>query len=302
MRMMRFIFRKSLRDNTRCLRVLTALLLILPPIMSAKGVVSVKGESTYYDNGTHSKVECMRLALEQARLDALAREFGTLVSQDILQTDRVTGSRERNDFLALSSTQVKGEWIADEGEPEYTFEHDAQANMIVTCRVKGKAREINNESAEFEAVVLRNGTEAVHADNRFRDGDSLYLLFKGSADGYLAVFLQDESNNVIQLLPYYNDSKTRIPVKRGWEYVFFDPKRTDLTEFEGLVMTAPDYPEYNRLYAIFSPNPFSAPVMTKNPGELPYTDYNDFSKWLVKARHNDAAMGMKIVNLEISPK
>lgn len=275
---------------------------LIPVSLSAKGIVTVQGESTYYDNGTHSKVECMKFALEQARIDALAREFGTLVSQDIMQSDRVTGSREKNDFLALSSTQVKGEWIADEGEPVYTFDHDKDANLIVTCRVRGKAKEISNESAEFEAVVLRNGTDKVHTDNRFRHGDSLYLYFKGSTNGYLTVFLQDEADNVIQLLPYYNDSKTRIPVKGGWEYVYFDPDRADnTTDFEGLVMTAPNNLEYNRLYVIFSPNAFSAPVMTRNPGELPYMAAGEFSKWLVKSRRNDSAMGVKIINIEINP-
>lgn len=57
-------------------------------------IVSVKGESTFYDDGTHSRVECMRLALEQARVDALAKKFGTIVTQDILQSDRLVGNRE----------------------------------------------------------------------------------------------------------------------------------------------------------------------------------------------------------------
>lgn len=269
----------------------------------AADIVGVKGESTYYDNGTHSKMECMRLALEQARIDALAREFGTLVSQDILQTDRISGSREHNDFLSLSSTEVKGEWIADDGEPEYEFSHDAEANLIVKCRVRGKAREISNESANFKAVVLRNGTSELNADNRFRDGDSMYLLFKGACDGYMAAFLQDEGGHVFQLLPYPGDAKSRVPVKNGRDYLFFSADKAARGEpVEEILLTAPYAVEYNRVYVIFSPEPFSRPVMTHDPGSLPVMDTPDFSKWLVKTRRADPKMGMKVINVEIAPK
>lgn len=269
----------------------------------ASDIVSVEGESTYYDNGTHSKVECMRLALEQARIDALAKKFGTLVSQDILQTDRIAGSREHNDFLALSQTEVKGEWVADDGAPEYEFSHDAEENLIVKCRIRGKAKAINNESAEFKALVLRNGMTDANADNRFRDGDSMYLLFKGASDGFVAVFLQDEAGKVYRLLPYPQDSKTRVPVKGGSDYLFFSQRLARKGEpVEEIILTAEFNLEYNRVYVLFSPEPFSCPVMNHNPGMLPDMKATDFTKWLVKARNADSKMGMKIINVEIAPK
>lgn len=265
-------------------------------------IVTVKGESTFYDDGTHSRVECMRLALEQARVDALAKKFGTIVTQDILQSDRLVGNREQNDFLALSSTEVRGEWIADDGEPEYKFDRDKDENLIVTCIVKGKAKAIDNESAQFEASVLRNGTDERNADINFKNGDSMFLDFKGSQDGFLAVFLEDEQKNVFQLLPYTTDSKTRIPVEKGTRYVFFSPShgmKGDVVD--ELVLTAPYNVEYNRVYVLFSPKQFSSPVMNRVPGELPQMKAEDFSKWLVQTRKNDSAMGVKAMNLIIAP-
>lgn len=281
---------------------LSLALLLIPGSLLAADIVSVKGESTFYDDGTHSKVECERLALEQARIDALAKKFGTVVSQDILQTDRVQGNREKNDFLSLSSTEVRGEWVADEGDPIYTYDHDANANLIVTCVIKGKAKAIDNEAVQFNSQVLRNGTDSRNADINFKDGDSMFLDFQGSDDGYLAVFLEDEQKQVYQLLPYVNDQKTRIPVKKGTRYVFFSPDfglRGELVD--ELILTASYNTEYNRVYVLFSPEQFSAPVMNREPGNLPWMKADDFTKWLVRTRKNDPKMGMKAMNLIIQP-
>lgn len=279
-----------------------AILTFAPIFGFAADIVSVKGESTFYDDGTHSKIECERLALEQARVDALAKKFGTIVSQDILQADRVQGNREKNDFLSLSSTEVRGEWIADDGEPEYTYDRDPQQNLIVTCVIRGKAKAIDNEAAQFNSSVLRNGTDARNADINFRDGDAMFLDFQGSEDGYLAVFLEDEQKTVYQLLPYVGDEKSRVPVRRGNRYVFFSPKdamKGDVVD--ELVLTASYNTEYNRVYVLFSPEQFSSPVMNKNPGELPWMRADEFSKWLVRTRKNDPKMGVKAMNLIIQP-
>lgn len=277
-------------------------LMALPFQAIGAEIVSVKGESTFYDDGTHSKVECERLALEQARIDALAKKFGTIVSQDILQADRVQGNREKNDFLSLSSTEVRGEWVADDGDPVFTYEHDAKANLIVTCVIKGKAKAIDNESAQFNSQVLRNGTDTRNADINFRNGDAMFLDFQGSQDGYLAVFLEDEQKQVYQLLPYVNDQKTRVPVKKGNRYVFFSPRDGQRGEIvDELVLTADFNTEYNRIYVLFSPEQFSSPVMNRAPGELPYMNADEFSKWLVRTRKNDPKMGVKAMNLIIEP-
>lgn len=274
-----------------------------PASAFAADIVSVKGESTYYDDGSHSKNECMRLALEQARIDALANKFGTIVTQDILQSDRVQGNREHNDFLSLSSTEVRGEWVADDGEPVYKIEHDANDNLIVTCIIKGKAKAIDNESAQFISQVLRNGTDTRNADINFKDGDAMYLDFQGSEDGYMAVFLEDEQKTVFQLLPYVSDRKSRVPVKKGSRYVFFSPRDGMKGEVvDELILTASFNTEYNRVYVLFSPDQFSSPVMNREPGQLPWMDSEDFSKWLVRTRKNDPKMGVKAMNLIIEPR
>lgn len=285
--------------------ILTVIMLlgIAPGVLGAPKTVVLTGEAVYYDNGHKSRAECMRLAAEQARIDALAHEFGTIVSQNLLQTDRIRSGRETNDLLALSMTEVKGEWLGDTEEPKYEISMDANNFMVVKCRVKGKARAISNESANFETHVLRNGTFAKNSDTRFVDGDDMYLYFLGSVDGYLSVWLEDESRTVYGLLPYPRDPKGEAFVKKYKEYTFFNPKR-EPGEFgpeEALTMTAQDDVEYNRVFVVFSPNPYSRPPMSDAAG-LPSLPSDDFTKWLMKARRNDPRLGVKSINLEISPR
>ncbi len=245
----------------------------------------------------------MKLAAEQARIDALAREFGTIVSQDIVQTDRIRTGRETNDVLAVSMTEVKGEWLGDTEEPRYEFSYDNDSNMVVSCTVKGTARAITNEAVSFETTALRNGIHSANADTRFRDGDDMYLYFLGSTDGYLTVWLEDESRTVYNLLPYPRDPKSEVRVKRYQEYTFFNSSlgKGMFGPEEELILTAPEETEYNRIYVVFSPNPYSRPAMSADAG-LPSLPSADFSKWLMRMRRNDPKMGVKAINLEISPR
>ncbi|MDE6771068.1 MAG: hypothetical protein K2J49_00555, partial [Muribaculaceae bacterium] len=82
-------------------------------------VKKVSGNYTYYGDKNDSPAMSKLKALEGARLDALSKEFGTIVTQDVLQADRVDSHGESSKFFSLSSTEVKGEWIADDGDPVY---------------------------------------------------------------------------------------------------------------------------------------------------------------------------------------
>lgn len=274
---------------------------ILPLKARETDIKTVSGEATWYDDGTLSRVDCMARALEQAKINALSKEFGTIISQDIIQSDRIVNGREANDFLVLSATEVKGEWISEIGEPRYEFSRDANENLIVTCHVRGTARAISNESVAFNALVLRNGEQERYADTRFYDGDEMKLLVNAAADGYLSVFLQDEKGRVYGLLPYTRDSKSEVKIKKDRNYVFFKENDKEFGPSDALIMTAPDNREYNRLFVLFSPSPFSRPVMQTGPEGIPSIKSEEFSKWLVKVRRNDRQMGVKAINIEILP-
>lgn len=272
----------------------------------AYGVKKVSGEYTYYGDKNDSPAISMRKALEGARVDALSREFGTIVSQDVMQADRIGSNGEESKFFSLSSTEVKGEWIADDGEPSYTVSLGNDNCLIVSCRIKGTAKEISNAASEFEAVALRNGNTKGNASTEYHQGDQLYLYFTAPTDGYVAIFVMDEKGDVIQMLPYPTGSGDDAPVKKNYDYVFFDDTKAGgvFGDPDAFVITTNGEIDFNKMYVVFSPNLFSRPVMNNKPrneGELPYLKEEDFSKWLVKSRRNDEKMGVKQINLKLYP-
>jgi len=270
---------------------------------AAGPIKSVTGEYTYYGNPDDSPADCKRKAAQYARIEAL-KEFGTIVSQNTLQSDYDTGDSAQSSFLSISETEVKGEWLGDEGEPQYTTNISDDGTIVVTCKIKGRARAISNEASDFDALVLRNGTDRKNADTNFRDGDDMYLYFSAPSNGFVSVFLQDESGEAFCLLPYARSSVTEAKVKRGYDYIFFDSKRSgnEFGNVEELTLTAPRHREYNKVYVIFSPNSFAmAPVHFTVEGAPPSINGEDFSKWLVRNRRNDPKMGVKQMVISIDP-
>lgn len=285
---------------TRILMTLLALAAMLTA--QAADIVNVTGEYTYYGNRTESRADCERAALNGARAKALAEKFGTVVTQDTYQRDIVSERGESTYFSMLNESALKGEWIADTRDPEYSFELDSDGCYVVTCKVSGKAREISNDAVDFVTSVLRNGTRKVNADTRFRSGDDMYLYLKSPVDGYVAVFLIDDKNDVYSLLPYSGSSTGEVKVKHDREYVFFDAASGDRDhgEVDELVITAEQDVEHNQVYVIFSPQPFSKAADNYSGEGLPRSlSYDSFTKWLVKCRKFDSRMGVKIINLEI---
>ena len=276
--------------------ILTALSLSL----CAQNVRRVSGEFTYYAEGNETPNQAKIKALEGAKLKALATEFGTLMSQDTYSEETANNGEESNYFSQMTSSEVKGEWIEDLSEPEYSIDF-VQDMLVVKCKVSGKAREISNESIDFEATVLKNGTEKRYKDVSFKQDDNLFLHFRSPSDGYVAVYYVDETPTAFCLLPYMSNNTGQQKVKRGEEYVFFS---SDRSKTEGVVdelrITCDKDIENDRVYVIFSPNPFTKANDEQVSDYLPrQLSYEDFSKWLSKNRRRDPKMGLKVIRIEI---
>lgn len=276
-------------------------LMFLPVGLYAQRVKQVCGEYTYYAEGNESLNQAKLKALEGARLQALAHEFGTIISQNTMMSEIVSNNQEQSYFSQLSSTEVKGEWIADTDEPEYEVKF-IDDMLVVACYACGKARELSNEAADFEALVLRNGTEAKFADTHFRNGDDMFLQFRSPINGYVAVYLVDETPTAYCLLPYIDNAEGQQPVKHGRRYVFFSPDKDGKTdcEVDEYTLTCSNDIERNRLFVIFSPEPFTKALDSQLSDALPrQLSYEDFSKWLSNCRKRDKKMGVKVMYIEI---
>ena len=216
-------------------------LILLSPAVEAQ-TRKVKGEYVYYSDPNMSPKEAMAAAVENAQVQALAKEFGTLITQITQQEEGQNGNKEHNFFMQLNAAEVKGEWIEDTKKPNVKIiETTSEGVLVISAEVEGRAKAITNEAAEFDALVLRNGKEKRMADTEFKEDDRLFLYFKAPADGYMATYLIDEKQTVFCLLPHEDDNDGQQPVEHGKEYIFFselhDP---DFHGKDGLKITCED--------------------------------------------------------------
>lgn len=280
--------------------LLSLICLILPFCLYAQKVVKGCATFTYYAEGNESPNQAKQKALQGAKLQVIADAFGTVVSQSTTSSDRVEDGKEKNYFFQLSDSEVKGEWVEDVGEPKYHVEY-AQDMLIVTCTVCGRVRELTNSATDFEAIVLKNGTEQRFADTDFHAGDNIYLWFRSPVDGYVAVYLVDEEMTAYCLLPYMNNATGQHPVKHNEEYVFFSSEMAkDGASADEYFMLCENDMEQNRIYVIFSPEPFTKALDSQENERFPrQLTYDEFNKWLGKCRRHDAKMGVKVMHLKI---
>jgi hypothetical protein len=281
---------------------------MLPAHAAAQRTAKVCGKAVYRAPENVSPEQAKRTALERAKLQALADEFGTITSAHNLTTLRNENGKSGASLLMLGGTEVRGEWIEDLQPPAISVAYE-QDMLVVTAAVCGRAREVVGAGVEFSAKALRNGTDARFESNDFRHNDDLYLLFRSPAAGYLAVYLIDDaqSQSAFCLLPYRGDPSGQARVKAGKEYVFFSDRHAERgTDFvEGYTLTCEKAMEQNLLYVIFSPNEFTKASDADNaeasserpengrilPRVLPY---EDFLRWLTKNRDKDKDMKVEV--------
>lgn len=282
-------------------------LLIALPIFS-QTIKTVEGEYTYYAPENVTIEQAKRTAVERAKIQALATEFGTIVSQSSTTSIANINGESSTNVLVLSGSDVKGEWIEDLGEPKVQVNYEGDM-LVVTAKVKGKAREILSAGVDFTSKILRNGKEDKFESDDFKNGDDLYLAFQTPAKGYLAVYLVDAENMAYCLLPYRNQTDGIYPVNANQRYLFFCPEEAPEGEralVDEYALTCERQMEYNYIYVIFSRNQFTkANDAASNkqidgyagaPREL---SYEDFQKWLSKCMKHDAEMNMKKIPIII---
>ena len=284
--------------------------MLMMPILFMAQTRKVSGEYTYYGNPNLSPKEAKEAAVEYARVQALAKEFGTLITQNTLQEESRKGDEEHSHIMQMSTAEVKGEWIEDLTKPEVkVVDITEEGIIVVTAKVEGKARAIGNEAADFEVQTLRNGTTKRYADTDFKEFDRMYLYFKAPADGYVAAYLIDEHQTVTCLLPHEGDEDGQQPVKHDKEYIFFsETYDSGFMGKDGLVVTCDDERlELNRIYVMYSPNSFvkandhvGESLGYDNLHRLRQLSLKDFSSWMSKLCARDKKMGRKVIRLKIS--
>jgi len=267
---------------------------------------TVEGEFVYHVPETQSLADAKKHTLNMAKYNALASEFGTIISQTNLTHIQNSNSQTFTQFNSFGSSDVKGEWIETIGKAEYKVRYEDES-LIVSCKVKGKAREIETSQIDFQAKVLRNGTDDCNEDDRFAVGNNFFLSFKTPIKGFVAIYLVEESKSVQCLLPYENQQDGIYRVEANRRYVFFSKKDAQTQEKVDEMFFPEGSLTHYQVYVIFSPNQFVKAVDSASnkvlsdrkisyPREL---SFNDFHKWLAKCRRRDKELCLKKILLTV---
>lgn len=276
-------------------RVYIFALIFLPLLFSnniySQRVQKVTAAYTYYAPENVSLEEAKRTALERAKLTAIADEFGTIVTQNNSIVINNENSKSNSRFFSLVGSEVKGEWLETIKEPKYDIRYDG-GDLIVSVEVKGRIREFINSEIDYTVKILRNGLSEKFESSEFRNGDDLYLYFKSPVNGYLTVFLLDETlMEVYCLLPYKSSEDGAYKIEHDTPYTFFSAQnsKSNMSDVDEYVMTCTRDIEYNDIYIVFSPNSFAkANTLETDDVLLPrQISYEGFQKWLTKLRTRD---------------
>lgn len=277
-------------------------IILFSAYISAQKAEKVCGTYTYIVPENVTLEEARVTALERAKIEALADKFGTIVSQNNSTIIKNNGESSKVDFFSLGGSDVKGEWIETLQDTCDVIYKDHV--LIVKASVCGKARKIVNAGVNFASKILCNGLDQKNESDEFHSGDDLYLWFKSPANGFLAVYLIDESQNAFCLLPYRRNESGKVEVKANNEYLFFSKKAVPAQEqlfVDEYTLTCDQSMERNKIYIIFSPKQFTkANDEDDRSDTLPrQLSFKDFQEWLVKNRNYDKEMSMTIKNIII---
>jgi len=273
-------------------------------IALADEIRRVEAEYTYYAPETMSVEEAKRTALDRAKIQAIADEFGTVVSQSTSAVVSNQNGESDTQFFSIGGSDVKGEWIETIGEPEYNIQFENHF-LVVTCSVKGKAREIESAKIDFIAKPLRNGTSLKYESTEFKDGDDLYLYFKSPTSGFLSIYLIDHiRDEAYCILPYkYEESGGSHYVEGDKEYILFSKTAAEVSQrriVDEYTLSCQDSVEINTIYVIFSPDEFSKGYMTSKGNLCPkYCTEGEYMKWLTKLRKQNNKIGVKEYQISI---
>lgn len=264
---------------------LILLFLLISLYSLGQRVVNICGEYKYIVPENVSLAEAKAIAIERARLTAIANEFGTTVSQTNLATTHIENGTTRNDFLSLGETEVKGDWLGDTKEPEIRPVYENN-QLVIYASVCGKVRELKTAEVELRMQIMNNGIET----EQFKNNDKVAIRFKSPVNGYVAIFVRDDNAGIVScMLPYENENGKARVVKNSKEYIYLSTDDPIYPYQEETILVTNKKVEFNTFVLVFAETEFAMPL--SDMGEfVPELSVESFQRWLRKNRINDKTM------------
>lgn len=275
-------------------KLLILLLFLGSTLIYAQRTENACGEVDYVVPETQTLVEAKQAAVAQARLKAIADKFGTIVSQTNTTAMHTNNGKTNSSFNSFSENEVRGIWISDTEEPEVTVKYRNEM-MIIHVEVCGKVREQKRETVELQVKPLNNGFESTN----FKNNDRFSVSFKSAASGYVAVFIRDDNNDIVNvMMPYDGSDGNAREVKSNKEYLFLCTKDPEYPYEEETILTTSKSIENNTLIVVFSQKKFH--ISLSNKGEfVPEVENSKFQKWLHGLRVYDTTAQAEEIILTI---
>jgi hypothetical protein len=279
-------------------------------IIKAEGFAQIRVEDHMSKETTREKVR------ELAMINAIESVFGAYVEKDA-DIDIENGQAR---FKIIGHTLVRGDWLKtisekfDEEKRKVRGRQGTGEEVWISCRISGKIREIGHPETALEFTPL-NCPDLVCRTYDFMDGEPFYLSFRTPVDGFLSIFIADESRMVYRLLPYQKmplEYLNAVHVTADIPYLFF-LNEVGHEYFPGfsymmtdeIIMSTGQMQEFLDLFVIFSTSDYNKPLL-KGEEELERSfvtpkslDLEKFEEWLMDNRINDPAFLYKRITLTI---
>ena len=243
------------------LKLLTIYFLLFPFLSFGQGTKVVAGQSSFRIEAYMSQNEAEERAIELAKIDALINEYGQYVEQEA-NLDLKNG---KVDFRSYGQTKVKGEWIRNLDDPEFSYSEKivkGKPERWISCKLKGEARRAIPK-ADLEVEILGCPDKKCITD-KFKNDQNLYVYVKSPLNGYLSVFL-DDGVNVYRLLPYRSmEGQKSVRIQADKEYILFSSSQNKFNlSSDALQVYTERETEANTIIVVFSENDYSKPRLNE---------------------------------------
>jgi hypothetical protein len=240
----------------------------------------VSGVYTMRIEKNMSDSQAEEIAIQRAKFNALKETFNTNMNAvNYLKLENDNGKSNMS-VSSYSNSTVNGIWIKDLNEPEVSYEPmDERGHRYIKVEVSGKARKFEDFGFALEATPLNCINKKCETTD-FKHEEDFYFYFQSPENGYLGVYLDDQTS-VKMILPYPGMNSSTASVMGDKEYVFFkeDSGYPNITDEEEMWMITNSSFEANFVYVLFSKNNFSKPIMEIQDA-LKTTSSEAFKGWI----------------------
>jgi hypothetical protein len=244
--------------------------------------------------------------IEQARLAAIAREFGTTVSETIINRVNDNAGQVDNAFHALTRTSVRGEWLEDEDKPQVTWSCVSDRLQVMAV-VKGVIREIPKTGVVDVVFYTCSPHDITRPVNEFRNGESMNAFFQSSSSGYLSVFYVDHSLQIVQrLFPSLNrEADDAVEVAANREYTLFnrlsavDYGWSALSKELDLSLPLEKNEALDEIVMVYTKELYVKPLLKDSPDGFSELSLQDFENWISEVKSNQRNSVVKNIQLTI---